>query len=287
LKDLKSSLGILERIGDRYGLCHTYFSIAWISWVRGETSLARKEAIRLLEMSPDEELKARALLLLGGIGIEDGAWAQASDWFSKADATFGKLGSSGGKVLACVLRAGADMLGTFDVETKGPKAKRTRKKVVSSLSKIGLELEDIVSRARDEHLPRARAYAELRRAQAMLLMFLADTSDDKVAASGPFEALSGKAQDLVTTFTSLRDSFGAPLARVVAGLALSFVDKDLPRSVELIKGASDELGRSSLDLLSGLLLLHLEKVYSRTGDTFGAESSRKAAEALGVVPRRR
>ena len=287
LKDLKSSLDILERIGDRYGLCHTHFSIAWIGWVRGETALSRKEAIRLLEMGPDEELKARTLLLLGGISLEDGAWAQASDWFSKADAVFGKMSSPDGKVLASVLRAGSDLLGTFDIKATGPKAKRARKKIVSSLSKIGLELEDTVTRARDEHLPRARAYTELRRAQAMLLMFVADSPEGTAMASGPFEALSGKAQDLITTFTSLRDGFGASLTKVVAGLALSFVDKDLPRSVELVKAASDELGRSSLDLLSGLLLLHLEKIYSRTGDTFGAESSRKAAEALGVVPRRR
>jgi len=68
----------------------------------------------------------------------------------------------------------------------------------------------------------------------------------------------------------------------VAGLALSNVDKDIPHAVELLKTSSDELGRASIDILSGLLMLNLEKVYSRTGDTFSAESSRKAAEALGV-----
>ena len=279
LKDLKGSMDILKRVGDAHGLGHTAYSIAWVRWIRGELSLARKEAARLIEMGPDDELKARAMLLLGGIGLEDGAYAQSSDWFSKARAIFEKLGSPEGQALSAAFGSGADMLGAFKVAASGQKARRS-KRSADPFAVIQSQLELTVAKARDNHLPRARAYVELRRAQALLLSLLARAGKEE--PGGAFEALSGKALDLANTFASLKDAFGAALARAMAGLALSNVDKDIPRAVELLKISSDELGRASIDILSGLLMLNLEKVYSRTGDTFSAESSRKAAEALGV-----
>jgi hypothetical protein len=171
------------------------------------------------------------------------------------------------------------MLGAFKVAASGQKARRS-KRSADPFAVIQSQLELTVAKARDNHLPRARAYVELRRAQALLLSLLARTG--KEGTGGAFEALSGKALDLANTFASLKDAFGAALAKAVAGLALSNVDKDIPHAVELLKTSSDELGRASIDILSGLLMLNLEKVYSRTGDTFSAESSRKAAEALGV-----
>jgi len=291
LKDLKGSMAILEKVGDRHGMGHTIYNLAWVRWVRGELSAARKEAARLIEMAPEDELKARALLLLGGIGLEDAAYAQSSDWFSKARAIFARLGSPEGQAIASTFSASADMLGIFKVRSSGQRGKRGTRRSANPFSSVGADLEATVDMARDNHLPRARAYVELRRCQALLLSLAAqagkEAPDGGDKGSGAFEALSGKAQDLVNTFTSLKDAFGTALAKAVAGLALSHVDRDIPRAVELLKAASDDLGRSSMDLLSGLVLLHLEKIYSRTGDTFGAGSSRKAAEALGVIPRRR
>jgi len=286
LKDLKGSMDILKRVGDAHGLGHTVYNLAWVRWIRGELSMARKEAARLIEMGPDDELKARAMMLLGGIGLEDGAYAQSSDWFSKARATFEKLGAPEGQALASAFGSGADMLGAYKVAAQGQKVRRS-KRSADPFATIQSELELTVAKARDNHLPRARAYVELRRSQALLLSLLSEAEKEGKVGAGAFEALSGKALDLANTFSSLKDAFGATLARAVAGLALSNVDKDIPRAVDLLKTSSDELGRASIDILSGLLLLNLEKVYSRTGDTFSAGSSRKAAEALGVVARRR
>jgi tetratricopeptide (TPR) repeat protein len=292
LRDLKGSIAILEKVGDVHGIAHTKYSMAWVRWIRGEMSLARKEAVRLLEMAPDDELRARAMLLLGGTALEDGAYAQSSDWFSKAEKVFNKLGVPEGQVLAASLRSGADLLAAYMVMLSGQRSKRKAKGSRNAFSSLDSYLEKTIMMARDNHLPRGRTYAELRRSQVLLVSLIAGAhgvEEPKTGegASGAFEALSGKALDLTNTFKSLRDAFGATLAKTVAGLALSNVDKDIPRAIELLKTASDELGRSSLDILSGVVLLHLEKVYSRSGDTFGAMSSRKAAEALGVVPRRR
>lgn len=268
LKDLQGSLAVLGRIGDEHGIGHTRYTMAWIRWARGEFTKARQAGSKIIESNVEDELKARTMMLLGGVELEAGRYDGSRDWFTKAQRSYSKMKSAEGQVQASVFEASARLLSMMR-GAKGPDAR-----VMTGLKK---RLANSLETAKENHLTRATAYCEMRLAQALVL-----DEDMKELASGRTYAERAE-RDL----RSLSDPTGAAFAGTTKAIIVLRSQGEVPKVIEGLTSAQVEMDKACLDRLSGVLYLHLEKIYSGSGDTFGADSSRKEAERLGVMPRRR
>jgi len=262
LEDLERTISILEKVGDEHGIGHTLYTLSWIKWVRGEFVKARRGAGSLLEKDIDDDLRARTMMLLGGLELETGHSEESKAWFSKAQKVYKRMAFMDGQVQARVFEASAELPFRRKDPRSGKAVTRSRKRLATA---TGL--------AQDHRLHRAKAYGTLRSAQALLL-------------EDPAQAVKA-AEEAISSFIPLHDPLGLAFARSTKGLALMASEQNVPEVIELLNLSIEEMNKACLDRLAGLIHLHLEKVYSKSGDTFGAESSRKKAESLGVVPRRR
>jgi tetratricopeptide (TPR) repeat protein len=262
IKDLESTLDILEKVGDTHGIGHTLYTKAWIRWIRGEFGKARREAKALLEKEIDEELEARTMMLLGGIEMEVGRADESRSWFQKAAKVYRKAGPVDGWIQALVFEASA----LFPFKRTGPST--------ATVNKMKKTLRSAADMARDNRLMRAKAYHDLRMCQSLLV-------------TGQPEGAMEEASNALDSFISLHDHMGQSFARATWAMAILGSDGKASEAIELMKASLEDLDRACLDRITGILHLHLEKVYSQSGDTFGAETSRKVAESLGVIPRKR
>jgi ATP/maltotriose-dependent transcriptional regulator MalT/DNA-binding PadR family transcriptional regulator len=260
LEDLERTITILKKVGDEHGIGHTRYTLSWIRWVRGEFVKARKGATSLLQMDMDDDLRARTMMLLGGLELETGHGDEAKAWFSKANKVYTKMTSIDGQVQARVFEASAEM-------------PLIRKDGAKTLARSKRRLTGATDLAHDNRLHRAMAYGTLRSAQALMM-------------EDPARAIEA-AEEAVSCFLPLHDPLGLTFARATKAIAMMRTDRPPSEAIELLSMALEELDKACLDRLAGIVHLFLEKVYSKSGDTFGAESSRKKAESLGVVPRRR